>query len=44
VRVHGDGEKDKRKSVVVEKLVLGTDSPFTRRIENYQLPEKFKVP
>jgi len=36
--------KDKSKSIVVDKLLLGTSSPFTRRIANYRLPEKFKVP
>jgi hypothetical protein len=44
VHAHGDGEEEKRKSVVVVKIVLGTGSPFTRLVENYQLPEKFKVP
>jgi hypothetical protein len=36
--------KDKNKAVIVDKLLLGTDSPFTRRVGNYRLPEKFKVP
>jgi hypothetical protein len=36
--------KDKSKSIVVEKLLLGTSSLFTRRVANYRLPEKFKVP
>jgi hypothetical protein len=35
---------DKGKSIVVDKLLLGTGSPFTRRVANYRLPEKFKVP
>jgi hypothetical protein len=35
VHVYGDGDEDKSKSVVVDKLVLGTGSPFTRRVENY---------
>jgi hypothetical protein len=36
--------KDKSRSVVVDKLLMGTDSPFTRRVADYRLPEKFKVP
>jgi hypothetical protein len=36
--------KDKSRSVVVDKLLMGTDSPFTRRVEDYWLPKKFKVP
>jgi hypothetical protein len=36
--------KDKSKSVVVDKLLFGIGSPFTRRVANYQLPEKFKIP
>jgi hypothetical protein len=35
--------KDESKSIVVDKLLLGTGSPFTRRVANYRLPEKFKV-
>jgi hypothetical protein len=35
---------DKSKSIVVDKLLRGTYSPFTRRVVDYQLPEKFKVP
>jgi len=35
---------DKSRSVVVDKLLMGTDSPFTRRVANYRLPEKFKLP
>jgi hypothetical protein len=31
-------------SVVVDKLLRGTDSPFTRRVADYRLPDKFKVP
>jgi len=34
----------KSRSVVVDKLLRGTDSPFTRRVADYRLPEKFKVP
>jgi hypothetical protein len=34
--------KDKNRSVVVDKLIMGTDSPFTRRVADYRLPEKFK--
>jgi hypothetical protein len=36
--------KDKSRSVVVDKLLRGIDSPFTRRVADYRLPEKFKVP
>jgi hypothetical protein len=36
--------KDKNKSIVVDKLLEGTGSPFTKRVANYCLPEKFKVP
>jgi hypothetical protein len=36
--------KDKSRSIVVDKLLMGTDSPFTRRVADYRLPEKFKVP
>jgi len=35
---------DKSRSVVVDKLLMGTDSPFTRRVADYRLLEKFKVP
>jgi hypothetical protein len=35
---------DKSISVVVDKLLMGIESPFTRRVANYRLPEKFKVP
>jgi hypothetical protein len=35
--------EDKNRSVVVDKLLRGTDSPFTRRVADYRLPEKFKV-
>jgi hypothetical protein len=43
VHIDGYGEEDKSKSVVVDKLVLGIGSPFTKRVDNNQLPEKFKV-
>jgi hypothetical protein len=36
--------KDKNKSIVVHKLLSGTDSPFTRWVVDYRLLEKFKVP
>jgi hypothetical protein len=36
--------KDKSKSIVVDKLLRGIDSPFTRQVADYRLPEKFKVP
>lgn len=32
------------KSIVVDKLLMGTCSPFTRRVSNYHLSEKLKVP
>jgi hypothetical protein len=35
--------KDKGKSIVLDKLLLCTGSPFTRQVANYQLPEMFKV-
>ncbi len=35
--------RDKSKAVVVDKLLLGTRSPFSRRVQNYRLLEKFKV-
>jgi len=36
--------KDKSRSVVLDKLLMGTNSPFTRWVADYRLPEKFKVP
>jgi hypothetical protein len=36
--------KDNNKSIVVDRLLSGTNSPFTRRVADFQLPEKFKVP
>jgi hypothetical protein len=36
--------KNKSKSLVLDKLLSGTDLPFTSWVANYQLPEKFKVP
>jgi hypothetical protein len=35
--------KNKSKYIVVDKLLLGIGSPFTRRVASYQLLEKFKV-
>jgi hypothetical protein len=35
--------KEKSKSIVVDKHLLGTGLLFTRQVANYQLPEKFKV-
>ncbi|XP_062167004.1 uncharacterized protein LOC133873300 [Alnus glutinosa] len=35
--------KDKSRSLVVDKFLMGTDSPFIKRVANYRLPEKFKV-
>jgi hypothetical protein len=35
--------RDKSKAIVVDKLLLGTRSPFSRRVQNYRLLEKFKV-
>jgi len=37
-------KKDKNKSLAVDRLLSGIDSPFTSRVANYRLPEKFKVP
>jgi hypothetical protein len=37
-------KKDKSKSLVVDRLLSSTYSPFTSQVANYQLPEKFKVP
>jgi hypothetical protein len=36
--------KDKSKSLVVDRLLSSTDSPFTSRATNYRLFEKVKVP
>jgi hypothetical protein len=36
--------KGKSQSVVVDKLLLGASSPFIKRVANYKLPKKFKVP
>jgi hypothetical protein len=36
--------KDKSKSLVVDRLLSGTNSPFTSQVANYRLPKKFKVP
>jgi len=36
--------KDKSISIVVDKLLRGTNSPFTKRVADYRLPEKLKVP
>jgi hypothetical protein len=36
--------KDKSRSIVVDKLLMGIGSPFTRRVADYWLLEKFKVP
>jgi hypothetical protein len=36
--------KDKNRSVVVDKILMGTNSPFTGHVANYRLPGKFKVP
>jgi hypothetical protein len=36
--------KDKSKSLVVGRLLLGTNSPFTRQVVDFRLPNKFKVP
>jgi hypothetical protein len=35
---------DKSISMVVDKLLMGTNSPFTKRVADYHLPEKFKLP
>jgi hypothetical protein len=36
--------KKKGKAVVVEMLLMGAGTPFTRRVAKYRLLEKFKVP
>jgi hypothetical protein len=38
------GRKDNNKSIVVDRLLSGTDSPFTSWVVDFRLPEKFKVP
>jgi hypothetical protein len=35
-------KKDKSKPIVLDKLLLCTSSPFTRRVAHYQLPEMFR--
>jgi hypothetical protein len=37
-------KKDKGKAVAVDRLLMGTGTPFTQRVIEYRLPEKFKVP
>lgn len=37
-------KKDKGKAAAVDRLFMGTGTPFTRRVAEYRLPEKFKVP
>jgi hypothetical protein len=36
--------KDKLKAAMVDKLLLGTITPFPQSVARYRLPEKFKVP
>jgi hypothetical protein len=36
--------KDKSRFVVVDKLLRDINSPITRRVADYRLPKKFKVP
>jgi hypothetical protein len=33
-----------KKCAVVDRLLMGTSTPFTRRVADYLLHEKFKVP
>jgi hypothetical protein len=35
--------KDKSKSIVVDKLLRGIDSPFTRRVADYLTQQEFKT-
>jgi hypothetical protein len=37
------GQKDKGKVAVVDRLLTGSSTLFTRRLVGYHLPEKFKV-
>lgn len=36
--------KDKGKAAAVDRLLMGSNTPFTRRVAGYRFPEKFKVP
>jgi hypothetical protein len=36
--------KDKSRSVVVDKLLMGTDSPFTKWVADYRLPRSLRYP
>jgi hypothetical protein len=37
-------KKDKAKAAGVDRLLTGTDTPFTQQVTEYHLPKKFKVP
>lgn len=36
--------KEEGKSMLVDKLLMGTGSPFTKRVAKFKLPKKFKIP
>jgi hypothetical protein len=38
------GRNDKSRSMVVDKLLMGKDSPFTKQVADYRLPKKSKLP
>lgn len=40
---HEMERKDKGKATMVDRLLMGTSTPFTRRVADYHLGEKFKV-
>jgi hypothetical protein len=35
---------EERKSIMIDKLLMGIASPFTKRVSSFNLPEKFKPP
>ena len=37
-------KKEKHKAAIVSKLFAGTETPFTKRVVEYPLPNKFKSP
>jgi hypothetical protein len=37
-------KKEKHEATVVSKLFTGTETPFTKRVVEYPLPNKFKSP
>jgi hypothetical protein len=40
----GDEKEGQGKAVAVDRLLTSTGTPFTRRVTEYRLPKKFKVP